>query len=171
MKRNKKFFFICIYLIIIFMLINNGIYYNPSKSMKVGYYIREFNTTLNNGDIVLICVIDIRQQKKMFELGLPHAKTQCSNGVPYLLKKIFAKENDLLQVNRLGIWVNRDLIPNTKILGSYKSHRLYSMLPMGLYRLKKGEFIVLGLSTHSYDSRYFGVIKRSQIYSKVRFIF
>ncbi len=167
LRKNYKFFLYCTSFIFIFIYINSIVYFNPSKSMKKGYYLKVFYTSLNIGDNVLICIKDEIQQKTMHDFGLPYIKNQCKQNFPYLLKRIFAKENDVIQVSKMGIWINGKLISNTLILNNYRNHKLYSLLHFGFYKLKKSEFLVLGITSHSYDSRYFGVIKKSQIYGKV----
>ena len=167
MSKNRVFFLWVILIICMFVCVNSLIYYNPSKSMPIGYYIRTINSTFKVNDDVLICVTDLKQQYILYSLGLKHENSQCPRNFPFLLKRIFAKENDLIVVTTLGIKINNKLIVNSVILDHYNFHKLPSLLKFKKYKLRKDEYLVLGLTQHSYDSRYFGIINKKQIYSRV----
>ena len=146
------------------------IIYNPSISLTKGYYITYPILQPQINDVVLLCVEDTNHLFVMHQLGLPYTKNTCPQSTPYLLKKIVAKEGDEITINSFGVKVNNYLYPNSKLI--QKAHQV-NLLPLkyGSFRLLHNEYFVLGDTEHSYDSRYFGVIKSYQIYRGAKLLF
>ncbi len=162
-----KFGFI---LSVLVMLLQQQIIFNPTISLQRGYYFTYPAYNLNIHDLVLFCVSDQQHLAVMHRLGLPYTKDSCPLSTPYLIKQIVAINNDLVEVSESGVAVNGYLYPNSKSLSHYKQIQLLP-LSNGEYKLKAGEYFVLGQTVHSYDSRYFGVIKSDQIYRMAHLIF
>ena len=133
--------------------------------MLRGYYFTypAFNYAL--GDIVLFCVNDVPQVAIMHSLGLPYSEDQCAYRMPYLMKKVIAVPGDWVQINESGIAVNGYLYPKSKAIVKHGSIQLKRAL-YTKFKLKLGQYFVLGISEHSYDSRYLGVINMGQVYRK-----
>ena len=143
----------------------NYLYYNPSISEPLGYYLVLPGSGYQKGNTVLTC-IDSKQHKQVFnQLGLADDGS-CNNGLPYLLKTIVAMEGDTVQVVESGILVNGIYQQNSAQFKEADGVKLYP-LPIGWKcTLKQGDYFVMGQSLHSLDSRYFGVVNKSLIYSK-----
>jgi signal peptidase I len=146
------------------------IIYNPTISLRRGYYFTYPLLTPKLHDIVLLCVWDSKHIKVMHKLGLPKTDDACGNHTPYLMKEIVAVEGDIIEVTTSGVRVNDYLYPNSQLLSTY--HQI-NLLPInfGVFRLGTNEYFVLGVTPRSYDSRYFGVIVRQQIYRGASLIF
>ncbi|MBP9742100.1 MAG: S26 family signal peptidase [Burkholderiales bacterium] len=141
----------------------NQIVYNPTISLTKGYYFTYRASSYKVGDIVLFCVGDITQARVMHKLGLPYINGECVHNTPYLMKRIVAMANDVVEITALGILVNGHLLPNSIPLLNYRMVKL-PRIRMKKVKLKMDEFLVMGQTAHSYDSRYFGIIKEAQIY-------
>ncbi len=147
----------------------NSIYKNVSQSEPLGYYLAYPSYHYSVNDLVLICIDDTRYLKVLRKLNLPDVSGSCSNGSPYLLKRIVAMANDEVRVTQNGVEINHKLYRNSKVRLKHNNIDLLAQ-PLGYIHLKMNEFFVLGETPTSYDSRYFGVIKQSQIYKKVLFL-
>ena len=77
------------------------------------------------------------------------------------LKKLVAKGGDLVTINSDGVLINGKYLTN-KGIENARNINLYPIESMN-YKLSNGEYFFIGLSAHSYDSRYFGIIKETQI--------
>ena len=81
-------------------------------------------------------------------------------------KYVQALEGDTITIKNAEVYVNNRYIEKSKIL---KQDRLGNALTGELQAktLAKGEFLVMNNKENSFDSRYFGVIKKEQILSKI----
>ncbi|EOH3508443.1 S26 family signal peptidase, partial [Campylobacter coli] len=84
------FLLILSYLIFYF----GGFHFNYTRSMPLGLYKEINSSTLNKNDIVLL---KIPQKKEI------------------LLKKIVAVSGDFVEVNKQGVFINKILMPDSKI--------------------------------------------------------
>ena len=146
-------------------IINHNITFNPTISEPRGYYFTYRSTNYNVGGLVLVCIksgryVDILQQFKV-----PVTRGECQNHSPYLLKRIVAREGDWVDITSEGVYVNKKLQMNSRALVAYKNIKLF---PVGERRFKLGinQFWLLGNTSHSYDSRYFGVVNGTQLQKK-----
>jgi signal peptidase I len=144
--------------------------YNPSISLIKGYYFTYPIIELKPHDIVLLCVWDESRAEVLHQLGLPYKSGECLHNTPYLMKQIVAKEGDEVSIAEDGVRVNNYLYKNSRLV---QKSRQINLLPIGFgrFKLKHNEYFVLGVTPHSYDSRYFGVINREQIYRGAKLIY
>ncbi|BEK09770.1 hypothetical protein I12384_17110 [Campylobacter coli] len=104
--------------------------------MPLGLYKEINSSTLNKNDIVLL---KIPQKKEI------------------LLKKIIAVNGDFVEVNKQGVFINKILMPDSKIFSFDSKGNPLEFKPFK-HTLKENELFVMGENIKSYDSRYFGVI-------------
>lgn len=141
------------------------VYFNPTVSVARGYYFVYKAIKYNTNDLVLVCILDERSINILHQLGLPYmANEGCK--LPFLLKRIAAKSGDIVVVGAKGIKINNLLQPNTVAIRRYHNIDLNKLVPNTKYRLAKGDYFLLGNTSNSYDSRYFGVVTESAIYYK-----
>jgi len=154
---------------IILYIFVSSIIFNPTISATRGYYFTYPSESYKVGDMVLMCVLGDRHVATMFKLKLPYVNDACLNHTPYLLKHVVAVEGDVIDVTKQGIYINGRLQPNSIAKYWYKNIELYPVA-LGEFRLGRGQFLVLGDTVNSYDSRYFGVLDKAQIYRLARLI-
>lgn len=172
MKKIKPHYLIGgLLALLILKLLSNQITFNPSISEPQGYYVLSpiFNN-LRRGDLVILCLDNRRYLSIAKKLQLPFNNSECKNNVAYLLKKVVAISGDRVEVKKSGIYINEILAKNSQALNNFKGINLYPQKERR-FILNKNEFLVLGMTPHSFDSRYFGVIVRSQIKFKAYLIF
>lgn len=165
-------FFLLINLIILLALIilDKHIYYNPSRSEPIGYYLTYPNiNSYRIGDRVLICLDNKSVMTILHKLGLPYQSGVCNYDAPFLLKTIVAAAMDHVEINNSGIYVNSRLMTHNVGYKTYKDTKLNPILALDV-RLGKGEYFLLGSTPTSFDSRYFGVIKQNQIHYKAKLL-
>ena len=151
------------------IILMQQVIYNPTISLPRGYYFTYPGIKFKTGDLVLICVSDKLRLEVMHKLGLPYSDDDCPLQTPYLLKQIIAVEGDQMEIIPDGVKVNGYLHPHSRSFSSYRQINLLPQ-PLGKFKLKDGEYFVIGQTPYSYDSRYFGIIKRDQIYRKATFL-
>ena len=89
----------------------------------------------------------------------------CADGLEALLKRIVARAGDTVVETRDGVYINHCLIRNSKPLALDGKKRPLEPFVVGAYELKTGEVWVMGEHSKSFDSRYYGPIKVSNIRS------
>ncbi|HHS6700355.1 TPA: signal peptidase I [Campylobacter jejuni] len=139
MRKNIAIFTFSFTFLLIFsyfILYFGGFHFNYTKSMPLGLYQEIDSSTLNKNDIVLLKI----PQKKVI-----------------LLKKIVAVSGDFVEVNKQGVFINKTLMPNSKIFSFDGEGNPLEFKPFK-HKLKENELFVMGENIKSYDSRYFGVI-------------
>jgi conjugative transfer signal peptidase TraF len=149
--------------ILVFMkIVPYGVFYNHTPSMQLGFYwVHKNKFTPEHNQLVLVCL----SNKEYLELAISRqylpASRQC-NGVEPMLKRISGAPGDRLLITASGLTVNKQLIPNTRILNhDGHSRKMSSRLQAGV--IPEGYYLVLGDSSMSFDSRYYGLVPESDI--------
>jgi len=139
------------------VLLSRFFTYNISDSMPKGFYYLSINTeSIKKGDVIVIPIdrLDKEIQDMIFDRGYLPKFTR------YLIKEVKGtyKDDIFLKTNELYI------------SGENFNIRKYDTLKRSLpvltnedFILNKDEFITLGIKENSFDSRYFGKIKKNQI--------
>ena len=167
-----KFFKILILPFIFLMLINFfvffcreyhiGFSYQQTKSMPIGLYFYMPKTKISRGDDILF-KLDVHSERFMVERGYILKPTN-------LLKRVVAISGDMVCYEKGGINIVNPQNNFHFIIQKYQEDTQGRKLPSiidGCRLLKKGEYFVIGISSkYSFDSRYFGIIKNSQIIGK-----
>lgn len=124
-----------------------GIVINYTESLPLGFY-RKARGEPVKGSYVLFTLKDSDR---------PYAKGQ-------LIKRVAAAEGDHVQITDHGICINGNAVKDSK---QWKFDRYGYPLPSLVldHVLENDELLCLGDDARSFDSRYFGVIAKSQIIS------
>lgn len=135
---------------------NMGYWVNVTNSMPVGVY-REESGDIKKDNYVLLCKDDYELNRAKNDDYL------CKDGHMPLLKRVVAVKNDVVTVSNEGVYVNYTKLENSeRIVNSWLNEK--NLLD---YTLKDKEFLVMGRSPYSWDSRYFGIVRRDEFISKV----
>lgn len=170
MSGQKLKWWLSGYLIVLFIgfeLLEDLIYKNTSISEPPGYYLSLPYVSYGRGDLVLVCVSDSRYKTILNKLNLKDVSGACSNGLPYLLKQVSAVAGDRVEVSDKGVLINGELQANSYGYASGRGIAFYPLKPRYKHVLGEGEYFMLGISPHSFDSRYFGIVKDKDIYRRV----
>jgi len=171
-------------LLILFSLALSEVYSHFAHRLFQAYHVptNAMAPTITNEDDVLIC-------RTVYWFREPHRgdlvvfNTSGIKGIPedqtgkdvLFLKRLIGLPNDIVEIGGGNIWVNK-----TKMEFGDPTHPIEyrnvqsGTFPRGVesYAVPPGEYFVLGdNSANSYDSRYWGTIRRSAIYGKVTKIY
>lgn len=140
--------------------------FNTTPSIPPGIYrLSKDNADITKGNIVLFCLNNkyatIAKERKYLSQG------KCSNGLSPIGKHVVASYPDKVKITSDGIHVNGHLIKSTRPLAHDKNGR--KLIHAEIHRLlEQDEFIVASSKTDSFDSRYYGIVKRKDIQGKLK---
>jgi conjugative transfer signal peptidase TraF len=161
--------FVALFLIV--GVADNTVYQNISISEPLGYYLALPGIPVTRGDLVLTCITNKSYKKVFNALGMKDVSGQCDTGMPYLIKRVAAAKGDKVEITIAGVLINGVLFLNSKQFAEGRGVRLYP-LPIGYsHVLGEDEYFMLGQSPHSVDSRYFGIVKKNDIFRRAFLIF
>lgn len=130
---------------------------NPSKSLPRGIYKLYPPTDIKKGDIVVFEISkDLQEYMKQRGYILSNVTT--------LMKKVAAFSDDTIEIKNQEIFINN--ISWGKIYEFDSRYRPLKKLKNENLILKDDEFLALSNTDKSFDSRYFGAIKRTKIVAK-----
>jgi conjugative transfer signal peptidase TraF len=120
------------------------------------------------GTIVLAC---LPPEVAAFarERGYVPSGGACAGGVVPIGKAVVAIAGDTVMVTASGLLVNGASIPNSRALATDRKGRPLPQLPAGRHIVGPGTVWVLSsYSPFSFDSRYFGAIKASDVRGRLQ---
>lgn len=172
-RSHLKIFFILLFLssIFYFSLIlfqKNGFIVNISKSLPLGIYkTYPITEVIKEGDIVVF-IPNEKNKNFMIERGYLGK----DNLVKTLMKKVVGVEGDIFTVKKtpLGLVLYKN---EETILGGVatRDSKYRELNHISYLKLEKDEYFLVGESFNSYDSRYFGSVKKEEILYKASAIF
>lgn len=138
------------------------IYINTSCSLPYGLYLSLPADKPQRGDLILLC-LDGRHAELAKKRNYI-AKGSCPRQSAPLGKYVQALEGDAVSIKNAEVYVNNRYIEKSKIL---KQDLLGNELTGELQAktLMQDEYLVMNNKENSFDSRYFGTIKKGQILS------
>ncbi|STO26870.1 Signal peptidase IB [Fusobacterium necrogenes] len=145
------------------LYIYNNYCINITPSIPKGIYKLQDIKNLERNKIVYIEIPD-NAKKIIWE------REYLPQHINYLVKYIKGIPGDSIQVKNNNLYINGEFKGNIKKY-DLQGKKLNSELPID-YVLKENEYILLGSDNNSYDSRYFGIIKKDKILkeaSKINF--
>jgi conjugative transfer signal peptidase TraF len=142
-----------------------GLRYNDSPSMPTGLYIRA--SSESRSSLAVFCPEEPTARLSA-ERGY-RSRGNCPDGAEPLAKPIAARPGDIVELSATGMAVNGRLLPNTSPLATDTAGRPLSHWPFGGYVVARGMvWVASSYSSRSFDSRYFGPVKASQVREHVR---
>lgn len=88
-----------------------------------------------------------------------------------LFKKICAVSGDSLSVSKDGVFVNGTLIADSKPINHDDLGRSLPHLEVNNFILNSQQVALIGESFNSFDSRYFGIVKRENISGVIKSVY
>jgi conjugative transfer signal peptidase TraF len=85
------------------------------------------------------------------------------------MKPVVAVEGDIVQISNKGVTVNSKLLPNSVPRPIDRENRPLAHWSFGTYRVAMGTvWVISSFNSRSFDSRYFGPIRKSSVRSRLR---
>lgn len=157
---------------------HNGIIFNATPSMPMGFYkidrVKGHLLHLHDNQIILLCPPSPADNPAMKQAISDHwlirsPKSHCIDHVVPFLKKIAAQSGQSVQVSMTGLAVDNHMLPRTAIEPRAKNGTRIIHEKIGLYSVMKGQIWVYDNSSPwAYDSRYWGPISKLNVIAKAR---
>ena len=142
-----------------------GLRLNDSPSMPTGLYVR--TSCESRSSLVVFCPAESIAHLSG-ERGY-RSRGNCPDGAEPLAKPIVARPGDIVELSATGMAVNGRLLVNTAPLVTDTAGRPLPHWPFGRYVVAPGSvWVASSYSPRSFDSRYFGPVKASQVREHVR---
>jgi conjugative transfer signal peptidase TraF len=142
-----------------------GLRLNDSPSMPTGLYIR--TSSESDASLVVFCPVDPFARLSA-ERGY-RSRGNCPDAAEPLAKPLAARPADVVELSGKGMSVNGKLLPNTAPLATDTASRPLPHWPFGRYVVAPGTlWVASSYNPRSFDSRYFGPVKASQVREHVR---
>ncbi|MDD2660664.1 MAG: conjugative transfer signal peptidase TraF [Methylococcales bacterium] len=139
-----------------------GVKVNTTKSIPIGF-CWAVNKPVEKGDYVMFCppkngVFDEAKERGYIGAGY------CSGGYGYMMKKILAAKKDVVSVTNEGVTINHHLLPLSLPAKADNLERLMPAYRVNNLILADDEVLLMSdVSATSFDARYFGPVKLSQV--------
>ena len=137
---------------------------NITPSMKLGFY-RKTNGEIRHGDIIAFCLPEPTKTLGLSRLYIE--KGRACDGSDPLIKEVIAIPGDRVVLQDEFVEVNDQRFPYRTIYNDSEGRAL-SVYPRGEYPNTEGYWLIGTHAHHSWDSRYWGAVKKDQILSKLR---
>jgi len=151
-----------VFLLFLFTCYLVGVRINTSKSIPIGLYWAS-SKPIEKSAYVLFCppqVALFAEAKKHGYIGAGF----CAGDYGYMMKRILAAKNDEVFIDDEGVRVNGELLPFSTPIKADKSGRPLTRFRPDHFTLDASEVLLMtDVSNTSFDARYFGPVKRSQI--------
>jgi len=142
-----------------------GIRLNVSSSVPVGLYLV---SSRPEARYVEFCPPEIFGQLSI-DRGYRRRSAGCPDQGEPMVKPVIAREGDLVEISSLGIRVNGLLVPKTQPGSTDSAGQSLSAWPPGSYRVAAGTiWVASSYNSRSFDSRYFGPIRISDVKNRLR---
>lgn len=147
-----------------------GLKINTTGSTPIGLY-KTVSGDWSKGDYVLFCPSETKVFLEGRKRGYINAGL-CKGGYGLMIKKILAAKGDVVSSGVDGVFVNGE-----KLISSTPKVRDGNGNPMQIFKAEKvvldeqQVLLMSDSSENSFDARYFGLVNKSQIKSKIQPLF
>ncbi len=169
MKKRKIIIRLIKYLLfigVLILILNTAFSFltvNYSNSFPVGLYFNRNFKDIERGTLYIFCPEYDEKMQFAEQNGFWGNINKSCGKTPKYLKKALGLPYDKVIIKDNGVYINGQLILNTEIILKNKAYNKDIE-----FILEADEYFMLSdYNKYSYDSRYFGVIKKHQIESNV----
>lgn len=148
------------------VLCATGLRVNTTKSIPVGLYWK-VDDAVEKGAYVIFCPPETQPFIEAKRRGYL-ASGFCPGQLGYMMKRVLAAKDDRVEIGSFGVKTNGQLVPYSTPKKSDAQGRW--MHGYEFNRVLAGDEVLLmgDVSPISFDARYFGPVKRSQIKAVIR---
>jgi len=171
MKYNHKWMFVigtmtllvCVFLAACWMF---SIRFNITKSAPVGVY-RQLSGKPVRGDFTMLDLTGVDQAEKLADRG----QLQRFSGNILLCKRVLGLPGDVIDRDSNGLLsVNGEIIPNSAAYVEDNEGNSLNPVNEYPYTVPSDHIFFMGVSKHSFDSRYLGPIHSTHLKSRVQIL-
>ena len=140
---------------------------NSTRSIPLGLYWLT-DSPVKKGEYVIFCPPESSLFDEARERGYISAGF-CPGDYGFMMKRVLATGNDRVDVTGEGVRINGKPVPVSRSVKADKAGRAMPRYPSGTYTLRESELLLMSdVSSTSFDGRYFGPVKFSQIKGVIR---
>lgn len=142
---------------------------NTTASIPVGLYWA-VDQPVSLGSYVMFCppqtdAIHMARTRRYIDAG------SCPGNYGFMMKRVFAVGSGRVEITAEGVTVNGSAVPNSRPLNQDQEGQSLPLI-RGVFDLSPSDVLLMsGTSKSSFDARYFGLVKRTQIQSVIRPVF
>lgn len=160
-KIFKKYFFsVFVFIFFLIIFIFTRFTYNVTNSLPKGVYFKKIFPKYEKNNLVLF------ELNKKYLKYLENFPNKNKMRKIYLMKRIAGVYGDKIEIKSGG----EILINGIKKGKIFKIKGLNENMKGESYVLKKDEFFVMGDTPTSFDSRYFGILKKKDLKFEMKFL-
>lgn len=168
--RGLRILCLCVFVGVIVLIVHAiaaiGLHFNFTPSMPIGIYRLTplSKSGVERGSFVAVCAPPVAA-----ELGRRRgylAAGRCPTTAEPLLKVVAAVAGDSVTVSATGVAVNGCLLPYSRSFSHDAAGRRLSPWPHGHFQLRRGELWLYAPNGRSWDSRYFGPLKDTNVVAR-----
>ena len=145
--------------LVLWAIEESGVCFNASPSLPVGFY-RLVDAPIERGTLVAACLPEhhglLGGERGYLHRGL------CPGGVAPVVKRVAAVAGDKVQVGDEGVFVNGSFLEEPAPPTDTQGRRLAAW-PPGLVQIAREELWLYSRRPNSWDSRFFGPVRRSAV--------
>ncbi len=162
------------YILLIGFIIFIGVYghynfeINRTESLPLGIYHISSDETIRRNDIVVFCppyneFLEFAEKQGYFG----KLKLVCDNKTPKYMKKAVGLPGDDIFITAAGVYINKRKIKNSEPYEKILSDKIFQNYFKHIKLQDKEYFLISDYNKLSFDSRYFGIVKKEKILYKV----
>jgi conjugative transfer signal peptidase TraF len=168
--RRLRILCLCVFVGVIVLIVHAiaaiGLHFNFTPSMPIGIYRL---TPLSKSGVERSSFVAVCAPPVAAELGRRRgylAAGRCPTTAEPLLKIVAAVAGDSVTVSAKGVAVNGCLLPHSRAFSHDAAGRRLSPWPHGHFQLRRGELWLYAANGRSWDSRYFGPLKDTNVVAR-----
>jgi conjugative transfer signal peptidase TraF len=147
-----------------------GVRVNLTESIPLGVYRESGDASeLERGDVVLVCLPQSTAQLA-HSRGYVPGGGRCVGGLAPVGKLVMALPGDTVSVAPTGLSVNGSPVRHSSALDHDSEGRPLPRTPAGRWIVQSRTLWLVGTSSRSFDSRYFGPVPQDDVLSRIRLI-
>lgn len=169
MSKLIKFYIILICLILFVAVYGHyNFEINRTGSLPLGIYHISSGNTIKRNDIVVFCPPYNEFLKFAEKQGyFGNLELVCDNKTPKYMKKVVGLPGDDIYISLSGVYINRRKIKNSEPYEKILSDKIFQNYFKHIKLQDKEYFLMSDYNQLSFDSRYFGIVKKEKILYKV----
>ncbi len=168
-SRNKRILtriaivlMIVILVFTILLYFKNNFEYNITNSLPLGLY-KVIDKDIERNDLVVFCLKYDKYMKFAEEQGYFQGLDKKCGRTPQFIKKAMGLPSDNIRINMNGVFINNIRVENSEASQIILSDKIFDSYEKE-FQLEADEYFLMSdYNSMSYDSRYFGTVKKSEI--------
>lgn len=139
---------------------------NSTPSMAQGLYLVKRMAVPQRGDVAAVCIPNVEAAKVYRERDYLPTSPRCAVGIAPVMKPIVAVPGDQVRLDASGVWINGQLLPNSRVFDTDSQGLPIQHLPVGWQKTMAADefFMLANRIERSLDSRYYGPVRRVDLH-------